>query len=463
MSKPEHLPTLSRVELLALVADRQRPIDAWRAEIDELKRGGKRQAAPFSNGSRVAAPKPPGRQPGPGTFRYRGAPTPADITEPPMDVKVTQDACPAWGGALEEQRVELTYTPAIPEPPRPRVTQYRGWSCRCTVCGCQVRGRHPDLAPAPHGATAHRLGPRVMAAAQALHAGVGMPVRQVPAGLATLTGGPRTPGALTHEALRRAAGPVGPVSEPRRATVPGAPVVYPADTGGRVGGTPASLLAVETAAATLEPGRSRQRHEAVQEVIPADEVGVRVPERGRRDEAQACEGGRPHHCLAHRPRSRRQVLATKTGRARDVAARRKGLLPEALPLWPAARPGPLPALRTKAQAVQAALTDQRRDRRRQAPAHQRLRNALGWHHDRGNLVRFLDDLRSAPPNKRAERALRPAVIARKVSPCSKTDDGAHALAAFTSVGRTLAKQSATSLVEGLYPLSRSPNPQAFSP
>src|SRR6266849_6312178 len=47
------------------------------------------------------------------------------------------------------------------------------------------------------------------------------------------------------------------------------------------------------------------------------------------------------------------------------------------------------------------------------------------------------------------RALRPAVVARKVSQCSKTARGADAFAAFTSVVRTLAKTSADSMVEGL--------------
>jgi transposase len=78
MIEPRDLPALSREELLALVGELQRQItelrashEALRVEIDQLKRGGKRQAAPFSKGTRVADPKPPGRKPGSGTFRYR--------------------------------------------------------------------------------------------------------------------------------------------------------------------------------------------------------------------------------------------------------------------------------------------------------------------------------------------------------------------------------------------------------
>ena len=47
---------------------------------------------------------------------------------------------------------------------------------------------------------------------------------------------------------------------------------------------------------------------------------------------------------------------------------------------------------------------------------QRLLNELGRHHERGNLLRFLYEPQTLEPtNNAAERALRPAVIARKVS------------------------------------------------
>lgn len=107
MLKPEHLPTLSREELRALVAARQRQIAALRAAIDELKRGGQRQAAPLAKGARVAEPKSPGRKPGTGTFRDREAPPPEDMTPPPVEVQVTQGVCPACGGPREETRVDV--------------------------------------------------------------------------------------------------------------------------------------------------------------------------------------------------------------------------------------------------------------------------------------------------------------------------------------------------------------------
>jgi transposase len=68
----------------------------------------------------------------------------------------------------------------------------------------------------------------------------------------------------------------------------------------------------------------------------------------------------------------------------------------------------------------------------------------------------LADPRIEPTNHRAERALRPAVIARKVSQCSKNDRGARAFAAFTSVIRTLLKTETASVVDTLSHLLHPP-------
>jgi transposase len=167
-------------ELQRQIAELTASHEALLTEIEQLKRSGKRQAAPFSKGTRATAPKPPGQKPGAGPFHYRDTPPPEAITEPPVDVTVTLEACPACGGLLEEEQIDCAYRTERPKRPRPQVTPYRVQVCRCTGCGRQVRVLPPDLAPDPYGATAHRLGPRAMAAAPAWHDGMGIPVRQVP-------------------------------------------------------------------------------------------------------------------------------------------------------------------------------------------------------------------------------------------------------------------------------------------
>ena len=178
---------LSRDELLALVAALRRQLteltahhEAFRAELEQLKRRDKRQAAPFSKGTRGAQPKRPGRKPGTGSFCYRAPPPPDQMTALPVEVPVRLAVCPDCGGQLLAERIDWASTTALPAWPRPTVTTYRVAVCRCILCGKPVRGQHPDVAPDQYGATAHRVGARAMAAAHALHYGVGLPVRKGP-------------------------------------------------------------------------------------------------------------------------------------------------------------------------------------------------------------------------------------------------------------------------------------------
>jgi transposase len=245
--------------------------------------------------------------------------------------------------------------------------------------------------------------------------------------------------------------------------VPAAPVVHTDDPGWRVGGASAVLMACETDAAPGSQVRPRPRHAAVQEGMPADDIGVLTPERGRRDAAPAVDDVRPHTGLAHLQRSRSDGLVTKTGRARDCGERWPGRRQDAWPRWPDDHDGTVTDVATEATVLREERTSQRRARPLKDPDHPRRLHDLGWHHDRGNLVRFLDDPRIEPTNNRAERALRPAVMARQVAPCSQNGRGAHAFEVFPSVGRTRAKHGTTALVEGLDHLCRSPNLQAAPP
>jgi transposase len=460
MTTPTDLQSLSRDDLIALVVRQQRQIaelttavEALRGEVQRLTRDGKRQAAPFSKGTRVAQPKGPGRKPGQGPFRYRTPPAPATITEPDVAVPVTASACPACGGTLAPERVDAVYQTELPAVVRPRITRYRVAVCRCTACGRRLRGEPPDVAPGQWGATAHRVGPRLMAAAHLLHYGLGVPIRKVPALLRALTGVILTQGALTQDALRRAGGAVGGAYPRLRTDVRGAPVVHTDDTGWRVGGVPAWLMTFETDTQTVYQVRPRHRNEEVREVVPADYAGVMVSDRGKSYDATGLGRVRQQKCLAHIQRSLTAVVQTKRGKAWWFGTRLQGLLRDAVALWHGRRDGKARGFATRASRLRTAITHPLRDRTLSDRDNQRLLNERGRHHDRGDLLRFLDDPALEPTNNRAERALRPAVIGRKVSQCSKTGDGAEAFAAWTSVVRTLAKTQGDSVIETLLQVS----------
>jgi transposase len=277
MKLPGDITSLSREELLVLVAQLERQVaqlsaslKALQAQNVQLQRRNQRQAAPFSKGTRRSQPKRLGRKPGSGTFSFRQAPKLDEITEPPVEVLVSQEACPGCGGRLAEERVDLAYITDLPPLPGPRITQYRVWVCRCTKCGQRVRGQHPDLAPDQYGATAHRVGQRVMAAAHTLHYQMGIPVRKVLAVLETRIGLKLTQGAITQDALRRASGKVGIAYQQLCHSVRQSPAVYTDDTGWRVGGQNAHLMAFDTDEVTVYQVRPRHRHQEVQEVVPAN-------------------------------------------------------------------------------------------------------------------------------------------------------------------------------------------------
>ena len=208
---------------------------------------------------------------------------------------------------------------------------------------------------------------------------------------------------------------------------------------GAWGGESAFLMAFETDEATVYQVRARHRNEEVREVVPSDYGGVMVTDRGRSYDAQALSGVKQQKCLAHVLRSISEVVQTRTGRGRSFGKRLKGLLREAMELRQAYHRGEASDFGVQAERLKREVRYHLRDRPMADADNYRLQNELGWHDDRGNLLRFLDDPSIEPTNNRAERALRRAVIARKVSHCSKSVEGAGAFSAFTSVIRTLAR------------------------
>jgi hypothetical protein len=130
------------------------------------------------------------------------------------------------------------------------------------------------------------------------------------------------------------------------------------------------------------------------------------------------------------------------------------LLAEALALRRAHRASALPDYTERVCDLERRLTRHLEDRTLPDRDNQRLLDEVGRHHDKGNVLRFLHDPQVEPTNNTAERALRPAVIARKVSQCSKTDGGAETFAAFVSQCQTLG-QRGIAPVAGLTALFRS--------
>jgi len=430
--------------------------DRLREEVKKLKkllRSQARSATPYSKGKRKTHPKRPGRKPGQGPFRQRQAPPEAATVEP-VEVPVTSMRCPCCGGELKFQRTDRVTNTDVPAQPQREVKVYDVAVCECTACGKMVRGEHPDVAPDQYGATAHRVGSRVKTMAHALHYGDGVPVRRLPAILLETTGVTMTQGAFTRDALKQAAGVVGQAYQEARAGIRQAPVTYTDDTSWAVGGEPAQLMVFDTDQATVYQIRPQHRNEEVRELVPSDYAGTLVTDRGPSYEADELAGVDQQKCLSHLMRNVKEVVEAKSGRARLFGEGVLKTLKQANQLWRDHRAGQMDAeaYRQQGQEIEDQLTHQLRHRQLTDLDNQCLLDGIGLQHDRGHVLRFLHNPAIEPTNNRAERALRPAVIARKVSQCSKTPRGADAFAAFTTVIRTIAKKAEASIAQGLHSL-----------
>ena len=256
----------------------------------------------------------------------------------------------------------------------------------------------------------------------------------------------------------RARSAVGDAYRVLRESVRYSAVVHTDDTGWRMDGEGAFLMAFETDEATVYQVRARHRNEEIREVVPGNYEGVMVTDRARSYDAQSLSGVRQQKCMAHVLRSISEVVETKVGRGRTpnrsrghgFGKRLSELLRDAMELWESQLRGDVADFCGETERLRRALSHHLRDRPMADRDNRRLQNELGWHDDRENLLRFLDSAVIEPTNNRAERALRGAVVARKVSHCSKTEGGADAFGAFTSVIRTLARKGGgQSVVDGL--------------
>jgi hypothetical protein len=422
----------------------------------ELKAAGRGRGSQRGRRKTKADPKRPGRKVGQGPFTFRQAP--ADTgrsSEPPIEVPVTVGPCPCCGGELRYERTDEATVTDMPQAAQPEVKSYAVEVRRCERCGQSVRGKHPDVAPDQYGATAHRVGPRVKAAAHTVHYGMGVPVRKLPAILREFTGIEVTQSALTQDALKKSEGVVGNAYQELRTGVATAPAVYTDDTSWRIHGQAAHLMTFDTDQATVFQIRRRHRNEEVRELIPADYAGVMVTDRGKSYDAEKLLGVQQQKCLDHLKENIHEVLEHKTGRARSFGLKLKSILREARQLWRDQRAGKATKFQAEVERMEEQLTFHLRNRILKDKDNQRLLDGIGLQHDRGRILLFLHNPMIEPTNNRGERALRPAVIVRKLSHGSKNERGAEAFAAFTSVIQTAAKKRDRSIIDALQNLFRS--------
>ena len=432
-------------ELIDLNRRQARQIEELRAEVERLKaeleqsrRAGKRQAAPFSRGGPKARPKRPRRKPG-HPPSHRTAPPPEQVDRT-IEVPLPPE-CPECHAPLDEAPVTThdQYQIDLPEP-KPVVTRFRVPVARCPACRRRVQGPHPEQTSDALGSAAVRYGPRLLGLAADLKHRLGVSYRKCSSVLLTLTGVVVASAALARSGhrLRKLARPGydRPVEAARKSAVQ-----HVDETGWKIGGRSAWLWVFADGHATLYRIRPSRAHGVVVEVLGEDFGGVLA------SDCFLAYDPLPfakQKCLAHLLKTCGEIERSKTRGAVRFCRRVAALLRKAMA--PKRRRGTIgdrgyAVLRGKVHAeldrlLAGTYTD---------PDNARLAKRLRKQRD--HLLRFLDHDGLDATNNRAEREIRPAVIARKLSAGNRTEAGSETHAVPASVLRTCRRRGRSILQE----------------
>lgn len=445
-SVPPDYRSLRREELVNLVARLVEDMRIMRAQIRSLRRDleearAQKGHAPFSKGKKKGEHKRPGRKKGKGRFTNRKPPDPSTVTDWVFFEK--QKVCPHCGSSDIEEDEQPEYFSTTDLPPRPTVRVTAGHRPKgyCNHCHRRWRASHPDVPDDQYGATAHRLGQRLLAEAQRLIYSVGVPARRAPAVLES-HGITVTQSALTQAGLRSAeSGPLADRAEEIEKQMPQEPNIHTDSTGWRTGGESAALTTFATPDAE-GPGKTvykiTEHHGAdeVIDVIGPNYQGTLSTDRGVEYRSKKLEKVKFQKCNGHIKKNVKEALENKTNAARDFGEDLWALLDEARALHHDWHAGHREGYLKKVARLEARVTDHLRDRKLRDLDNQRLLDGIGKEHDAGHLLRFLHDPRLSPDNYLAERQLRPPIIARKISHCSKNKRGATARARIMTVFQT---------------------------
>jgi transposase len=425
-------------ELLDLTRRQAAMIETLRAEIERLKkeleesrRAGKRQAAPFSKGAPRPNPKRPGRKPGhPPSHRTIPPPEQVDRTIE-VPVPSTCPECRAPLGAVPVV-VHDQYQIDLPEP-KPIVTRFRIPVVRCPACHRRVQGRHPEQTSDALGAAAVQYGPRLLGVAADLKHRLGVSYRKCSSVLLTLTGLVVASAALVRSGhrLRRLAQPsYDLLIEAARHSA----VQHVDETGWKIGGRSAWLWVFADNHTTLYRIRPSRAHDVVVEVLGEDFGGVLVSDCFLAYDPLSFI---KQKCLSHMLKTCSEIEQAKTRGAVRFSRRVAALLRRAMALK-RRRPDLSPHGYAVARGRLHAELDRLLAGSYTDPDNARLAKRLRKQRD--HLLRFLDHEEVDATNNLAEREVRPAVVARKLSAGNRTEAGAETHAVLASVLRTCRRQ-----------------------
>ncbi|MGH6690724.1 MAG: IS66 family transposase [Gammaproteobacteria bacterium] len=415
--------------LVEIVVGQQRHIEQLERQIDELRGQSKRQAAPFSKGEPKAKPRRPGRKPGSEYGRQAVREIPERIDE------TIEVGCPVYcshcHGQVTLEGKDRQYQVDLP-PVQPRTIEFVLHWGRCQSCGRRVQGRHPrQVSDAVRVGQVH-LGPGVVGLAATLQKVGGLSYGKITQLLADWMG-LRVARSTLCRALARLAKKARPTYETLVETIRGSPVVYPDETGWRVGGLSAWLWAVTNGRETVYAIHRGRGYAEAASILGEDFSGYLVADGWA--PYRCFEQATLQTCLAHLLRRCHEMLQTAMRGAVRFPRQVQAHLQHALALRDRRDAGEIGehGLRVATGRLRASLRRIIRgnftnpDNGRLARHHVRNENAL---------FVFLDHPGIEATNWPSEHAIRPAVVNRKSAGGNRSTQGAETQAVLMSLLRT---------------------------
>jgi transposase len=434
---------LTRDELMGLVNQHAETIVRLTAEIGllkdqiaQLQKEAARQAAPFRRQEKDKVPpearKKSGRQAG-HTGVNRPIPTHIDATE-----KVPLDACPKCQGAVVDVVERVQYVEEIPVV-KPKVTKLLTYAGVCSCCGQKVESNHPLQTGHGSHASAVHLGPRALAFAALLNKHHGVTMRKTCRILNDGFGLSLSAGGLS-QALDRLATRCDSDYQKLYADMRAGPAAHVDETSWWVSGPGYWLHVFTNPTTTLYRVEASRGSDVVTKTLTPDYAGVLISDCLNIYDSTPIV--RKHKCIAHHQKAIRNQLddpglkdTTYLDKWKalftlvcETTARKAWMSTETLEFARQLCQG-------KVDKLLAQVVTQPQDKKIQ----NRLAKQSNY------LLTCLSDLAVEATNNRAERALRPAIIGRKVSCGNKTVKGKTTWERLASVIATLRQRGEDAL------------------
>jgi transposase len=421
----QRIPELE-VRVRDLVAENR----ALREQLENALRAAVRQSAPFRRREEAKVADSEKKKPG----RKRGHPPayraiPADVDD---SIDLPLPCCPHCGGPVHDVVALEQYIEEI-LPARPHVARIVTYHGRCEHCG-DVASKHPLQTSTAGGAAKVQLGPRARALAARLNKDHGLTMRTTCAVLQDLTGLKLTPGGLAHN-LARTAKRVTPTYDSLIMDVRASPVTFADETSWYVGQPGWWLWTFTTHDTTFYRVDSSRGSDVVSDVLGESYRGTLISDCLASYDPIDC---RKHKCIAHQQRAiaeaRRLPGTTDTTYLHEWDL----FFQTVTGLW-RARPAMDESEFIAGRAGLEAWRDRLLARVCTQPADISIRKRMSK--QQPHLLGCLYEPMAEPTNNRAERALRPSVIARKLSCGNKTESGKETFEILKSLAVTCAQRS----------------------